>query len=228
MRIFERNFGFISILIGLLLLLLFWFSERLVPYLPIVPDVRLGFYLTGSMNLVLISFVLLSVILDKHLKFEHVGLKKFKPEDLAFGCLLLPCFFVFNLIYNLILTKLGLFELMQSQYLIPIFNELNNSLLLILVAVILAPISEELFFRGFLLNVLWKKFGFMTSAVISSLIFAAMHKPFTVVIPIFALSMFFSLMYRKSGSILPGMILHIMVNGLSVLLYLLMSRGGVL
>lgn len=91
-------------------------------------------------------------------------------------------------------------------------------ILLIITIVIVAPIGEELLFRGYLqknLENLWKD---VTRAILfSSLFFAIIHfNPFWI-IQIYFLGVLLGYLAWKTNSIIPCIIFHIIINGTSLL-----------
>jgi uncharacterized protein len=84
--------------------------------------------------------------------------------------------------------------------------------------VVLAPIAEELFFRGFVFAGLRSKWSFWPAALTSGLIFGAVHAPtgVTAVIPLAALGFALCFLYDRTGSIWPCMIAHAINNGLAL------------
>lgn len=96
----------------------------------------------------------------------------------------------------------------------------NIEMLLAFVAlIIIAPISEEITFRGFLFGGLKKKLGWIGAAVISSLVFALVHGQLNVAIDTFLLGLVLAWLYRKTKSIWPSIALHAIKN--SIAFYLL-------
>ncbi|HMO78799.1 MAG TPA: type II CAAX endopeptidase family protein [Candidatus Paceibacterota bacterium] len=81
---------------------------------------------------------------------------------------------------------------------------------------ILIPISEEIYFRGVLYKFLRQKYLFITSSVISALIFTLVHFSFSSIFFLLFLGLFSSWIYEKSGSLIPSIIIHIFVNTLAV------------
>lgn len=80
-------------------------------------------------------------------------------------------------------------------------------------SVILAPITEEIIFRGFLFGALRTRLGPVLAAVISSAIFAAVHGySFAGFVFVFLYGLMFTAIYQRSGSLLPGMIAHGLLN----------------
>ena len=81
-------------------------------------------------------------------------------------------------------------------------------LLYIAYTAILAPVAEELAFRGAALSKLSKVFGENGAALISAVFFAAYHLDITVFLYTFALGFFLAIFAQRSGSILPCIALH--------------------
>lgn len=82
--------------------------------------------------------------------------------------------------------------------------------------VIVAPIAEEVLFRGYLFGKL-KKAGIKTwvAIVVTSLMFAVAHFQGNVGIDVFALSVVLCLLRVWSGSLWPSIMLHMLKNGIA-------------
>lgn len=81
--------------------------------------------------------------------------------------------------------------------------------------VIIAPIAEELLFRGYLFGKLRKYAPTWIAILITSLIFAIVHFAWNVGLDVFALSIVLCLLRVVSGSLWPSIMLHMMKNGLA-------------
>ena len=90
---------------------------------------------------------------------------------------------------------------------------------LFLAVVIMAPIGEEMVFRGFLQKFLEQHWKDITRAVlVSSLLFAMIHfNPFWT-IQIYLLGVILGFLSWKTNSIIPSIILHSMNNGIAFIL----------
>ena len=88
--------------------------------------------------------------------------------------------------------------------------------LLAVLAVVMAPLFEELFFRGFLFRGLARSWGWPLAAVLSAAVFGAVHQQVTVFIPLFALGFVLAWVYERTGSIWTPIALHAVFNGISV------------
>lgn len=92
----------------------------------------------------------------------------------------------------------------------------------VFLAVCLAPLAEELLFRGVALPVLTKKVGLIPAIMALSLFFAAIHNNLSAFIPLFIIAVGFSLGYLYTRSIVTSITMHILFNGMNVGLLLLM------
>jgi uncharacterized protein len=90
----------------------------------------------------------------------------------------------------------------------------------ILTTGIMVPIYEEIIFRGVLLRILETKYSFRTGAIISSIIFGVLHNyNIGLVIWSFCMGFVLAMLYKKTGSVIPGVILHIINNTLVTIHY---------
>lgn len=89
--------------------------------------------------------------------------------------------------------------------------------LLIITIIIIAPIGEELLFRGFLQKGLEKAWDDVTRAILfSSLFFAVIHfNPFWI-IQIYFLGVLLGFLSWKTNSIIPCIIFHMIINATSL------------
>ncbi|MGP1906895.1 lysostaphin resistance A-like protein [Metabacillus sp. JX24] len=95
-----------------------------------------------------------------------------------------------------------------------------SAILLALVsAAVISPVYEEIFYRGFLYRWLRTRLGVWAGILLSSLIFTAAHYPVTNAMPVnFLDGLVFAWAYEKTHSIWPGVIIHGVVNAISILL----------
>ena len=97
-------------------------------------------------------------------------------------------------------------------------DEAGGSMVITLILVgLLGPITEEIFFRGFVLPGLIKQIGVGRSLVISSLVFGLFHIDPGAIVPTFALGLALGWVYLKTGSIWPAIFAHGMHNTVAVL-----------
>jgi hypothetical protein len=89
----------------------------------------------------------------------------------------------------------------------------------ILLIVIAAPISEEVCFRGMLFGGLRQKLPRIAAAAIGGFIFGGLHAltGITAVPPLMVFGFLLALLYEKTGSIVPGILLHMLNNSIALL-----------
>ena len=102
-------------------------------------------------------------------------------------------------------------------------DELIPLLFLLVTTVILAPVFEELVFRGVLLPVLVSKFGKISGVLLSALIFALAHLSVGELPPLFALGVGLGLMRLSSGRLFPCAVMHSLWNGVTFTSLLLVA-----
>jgi membrane protease YdiL (CAAX protease family) len=90
------------------------------------------------------------------------------------------------------------------------------------VAVVAAPISEELFFRGFAFGGLLR-WGYWPAAAVSALGFSLAHFDPGSVIPFFCIGLVMAWLYWRRGSLWDSITFHFLFNFISFAL-LLASR----
>jgi uncharacterized protein len=84
-----------------------------------------------------------------------------------------------------------------------------------------APVAEEIFFRGFFYKALRSRYSVIAAAVINGLVFGVIHFDFSgadallILPPLAALGFMFCLVYERTGSLYPVIGLHALNNALA-------------
>ena len=99
---------------------------------------------------------------------------------------------------------------------------LNNKnflsfILLFVTTTFLAPLFEEIIFRGILLPTLSRDFGIISGIIVSAFIFALAHLSLGEMPPLFVLGIGLGITRIASGSLLSSVIMHSLWNGLTFL-----------
>ncbi len=138
----------------------------------------------------------------------------------------------------LVLGAAMLFTHIYATYLIPhieaqaglrelfaaIPQTIGNQILLFVAVAILAPIAEELVFRGFLQNSLMHHMPPFAAIALASAIFAAIHFDFYAFPALAALGAAFGYLYYKTGSLRVNIAMHVINNALALGLPMLATQ----
>ena len=89
-------------------------------------------------------------------------------------------------------------------------------------ALLFAPLMEEAFFRGFVFGSLRSRWGLLSGALASGLLFAALHFDVGTLVPFTLIGVLFALAYAYSGSLFAAVVAHFLFNAVSFLV----SLGG--
>lgn len=87
---------------------------------------------------------------------------------------------------------------------------------LIALAVAIAPVAEEILFRGIVMPVLARHTGTAWALVASAAVFAALHMNLAAAAPLFVLGLVLGLAYLYSGSLTVPIALHSVFNGVAI------------
>ena len=108
-----------------------------------------------------------------------------------------------------------------------IVNDFPHSVLgaamFLLVAVVMAPVFEEIVFRGFLFRGLANSWGWVWGALASAAIFGAAHLQLDVFLPLAALGFVLAWAYKKTGSLWTCITMHALFNLIAVVAWIVSS-----
>lgn len=89
---------------------------------------------------------------------------------------------------------------------------------------ILAPIAEELFFRGMMYPLLRQRFTMWVAIFLNAAVFSLIHLIPVLLPALFVIGLMLAWVREKSGSVIPCILLHMLQNGLAVVsIYLLIA-----
>jgi CAAX protease family protein len=141
---------------------------------------------------------------------QRLGVRRFDRSALKWMAAAVVAYLLFATFYSLLITEPKQKDIAEG------FGAIPVQILLIVVA---APISEEVCFRGMLYGGLREKLPRLAAALISGLIFGGLHAltGLTAVPPLIVFGFLLSLLYERTGSIVPGIILHMLNNSVALL-----------
>lgn len=107
----------------------------------------------------------------------------------------------------------------ERQPIVELFNAsttLPQRILIIVLAVSLAPIAEEFLFRFFIYGVLKRYSGRFVALIGNAGLFAAVHAHLPSLVPLFVLGACLTIAFEWSGSIIVSMSMHALFNTLTL------------
>lgn len=235
--LFSR-FGVVVLIVGMVIA--FFISQLIGVYiagkflLPAAESLTIGdiFYLGSNDGTIVSISIIISLILLSALSViiiqlrggnsrQYLALKSFSLT-IAVGLLgVLLLFMVASQALTYILDKV------PSAFVDPLYDSVSSVWLLVIAIVVVAPLYEELIFRGLLWQAIAEQFdksrGTVIASIVTSLLFAIIHLQYGVyeISTIIVLALIFCYARFKSGSLLLPMILHVVNNGAAMGLYLL-------
>ncbi len=87
-----------------------------------------------------------------------------------------------------------------------------------------APVAEEIFFRGFLYQAFRNSYGVWPGAILSGLVFGVIHFEFFKLVQLAILGVILALLFERTRSLWPPIMLHAVNNTLAFIY--LMADGG--
>ena len=88
--------------------------------------------------------------------------------------------------------------------------------LAVLALVVVGPLAEEVYFRGFMFAGLARRWGVLVGAVVSASAFAVLHGNVALLAPAFMSGLLFAWVYRAAGSLWPAVLAHAAQNALAL------------
>ena len=183
---------------------------------------------------VALLFVLLPMIVGRKSKTEvreALGLKKPLQFRMVLWALMMQGIFIgVAMVVTLVLYSLNIsgLDLAERQEL-P-FAELTGwyeYVAAFLLLVVLAPVFEELIFRGYLYGRLRKYSGVIISTIITSIGFGVVHGQVNVAIFVGLLSVAMCIVREKFDSIYPTIMMHMFQNGFSYAMLFIVPLYGI-
>ena len=155
-------------------------------------------------------------------------------QALPLFLMFLPVIWITSLIWSSLLNALkaaGLIETFAPQELITLFQGGGNPIaigLLVTMAVVLAPIVEEIIFRGCIYRFLKSQTTLLPAQILSGCVFSMMHANLLSFVPLVIVGVLLARVYEKSGNLIVSMWFHAFFNAFSLLMLLITSMSEVI
>jgi membrane protease YdiL (CAAX protease family) len=141
---------------------------------------------------------------------RRLGVRPFRPSAFKWVAAAIGAYLLFATFYSLVIVEPKQKDIAEG------FGAVPVQVLLIVIA---APISEEICFRGMLFGGLRTRLPRIPAALVGGLIFGGLHAltGISAVPPLMAFGFILCLLYEKTGSIVPGIMLHMLNNAVALL-----------
>lgn len=136
----------------------------------------------------------------------------------------LPLIWIASLIWTHLLTALeaaGAIDTFEPQALITLFQDGGDPIaisLLVALAILLAPIVEEIVFRGCVYRFLKSQTTLLPAQILSGCVFSFMHWNLMSFVPLVIVGVFLARVYEKSGNLMVAIWFHAFFNAFSLLM----------
>ena len=160
---------------------------------------------------------------------SSLGFRAFSIRRAAFWIIsFMVLIFVVNILYADIITTFHLNLQTNDQVILARSKQAPITVYAtLLAAVFVAPFCEEVFFRGFVFPGLRRKMPVALAIVTSSLLFAIAHADIGSFAVLLVIGLMLAFVRWRSGSIWPGIVLHMLNNGIGAVSILLVMWGAV-
>jgi membrane protease YdiL (CAAX protease family) len=141
---------------------------------------------------------------------RRLGVRPFRPSAFKWMAAAIGAYLLFATFYSLVIVEPEQKDIAEG------FGAVPVQVLLIVFA---APISEEVCFRGMLFGGLRERLPRIPAALLGGLVFGGLHAltGISAVPPLIVFGFILCLLYEKTGSIVPGILLHMLNNSVALL-----------
>ena len=201
-------------------ILVLWFLTNIVGSSDRLMELDTRMLVVGALiSLLLVSIVLSFLLLRARNPLDLFGLQGASLlTNLKAACVgLIAALPLVYFIHSLCLVLLGAHA--EAQPLIQFLAQNPSSedrLLLIGTALVIAPVAEELIFRGYIFGVLCRYVGKWWALLVSAMVFAAIHAHIPSIAGLFALAITLTLVYEGTGSLWAPILMHSLFNAITV------------
>lgn len=165
----------------------------------------------------LVVYAVISAVRKRLITRSELGLTLPKWSEIGFGILGTILYFIASVLVVMLAKQVLTFVNWDQAQDVGLPSMLFgvNLLVAFLSICVVTPILEELIFRGLIFGRLRAKLGFILSATITSVLFAAAHGQWNVAIDVFVLSMISCSAREITGNINASIIMHMIKNTLA-------------
>ena len=218
--------------IGLIFLLFGWFTWSNLQVHDVNPTkVRPAGLVVSMLMQITLALIVVLWVASRHPVSDWLGLRWSKWKSLLWLTpLTLLGVWAFMITLGLALQHSGILEWLRgmgvetAQDSVKLLQQAQDPMVIAMMSVaamLVAPICEELVFRGYFYPAMKHHCGMWCAALVSALVFSAAHASLMALLPLFLLGLVFVWLYEKTGSIWAPIALHFGFNSATVVLQLL-------
>lgn len=201
--------------------------KKVFPHLS-TPDEKFYMFIISTMSLQGVALLLTHHFLKQHglgwrefLGLDQAGWRRALLLAVGVAALALPVALLLNLVSEMVLVTLrGKAEMQPTMQILEMTVGTFRRACFGLTAVVLAPVVEEILFRGVLYPAI-KLRGYPKSALIgTSLLFAAIHGSLMTLVPLFFLAAVFVWLYERTGTLAASIAAHSFFNTVNFFIFI--------
>lgn len=177
--------------------------------------------LYGIQTVLMLGVVWFFAIFRRKSNLRDLGLRYYSiVKTIWYSFLSLLAIFFVSFLYMFLMNSLFGIENPGSKIEILVGNRSISSNILLVVVAVIAPFSEEVFFRGFLYSAFKKSWGVNVALLLSSFLFAIVHLELYSFIPLIIIGWLLAYLFEKTKSLLMPIFLHGVYNLILILILL--------
>jgi len=177
--------------------------------------------LYGIQTVLMLGVVWFFAIFRRKSNLRDLGLRYYSiAKTIWYSFLSLLTIFFVSFLYMFLMNSLFGIENPGSKIEILVGNRSISSNILLVVVAVIAPFSEEVFFRGFLYSAFKKSWGVNVALLLSSFLFAIVHLELYSFIPLIIIGWLLAYLFEKTKSLLMPIFLHGVYNLILILILL--------
>ncbi|SFM14476.1 hypothetical protein SAMN04487943_108188 [Gracilibacillus orientalis] len=185
------------------------------PFMPLIENQDV-FIVAWSVMTFAVALVICLIILRHEMK------DFFQLREKKIGSIILWSFLGIILVmisqYTAIIIEQVVFGIKPgSKNTMDLMNVARQAPIFIVIISVLGPILEELVFRKAIFGSLYKRMNFFFAALLSGVIFAAVHMDFEHILTYTAIGMVFAFLYVETKRIIVPIIAHMAINTFAVI-----------
>jgi membrane protease YdiL (CAAX protease family) len=224
-----RNITLPAVALTLLAALLFTLPNQMARTLPEKLPTLSGMisgaviYLLAALLLVVFTTLHARAPVSSLFHTSKTSLSAAAAKGVVYGIAAIPPTILITIATNELITRAGYMPQSQPviQWLTDPQTPFSARVTIFVSAVIIAPLAEELIFRGILFPAVLRRKSWLFAAMLTGCIFSLIHFHPPSFLSIFVLSLFFCAGYSATGSLITPIVMHMVFNATATFFTLL-------